>query len=42
MTLDDLPAGDGDLTEEEAMKLAYDELHAQRAEQRAEGDAAGN
>jgi hypothetical protein len=32
--LDDLWARNSDLTEDEAMRLAYDELHAHRAERR--------
>ncbi len=39
--LDDLWARHSDLTEDEAMKLAYDELHAHRAEQQADEEAAG-
>jgi hypothetical protein len=39
--LDDLWARNNDLSEDEAMKLAYDELHAHRAEQQADQEAAG-
>ncbi len=39
--LDELWARDSDLTEDEAMRLAYDELHAHRAEQQAREETAG-
>jgi len=39
--LDDLWARNSDLSEDEAMRLAYDELHAARAERRADEEAAG-
>jgi hypothetical protein len=39
--LDDLRARHSDLTDDEAVKLAYDELHAYRAERQADEEAAG-
>jgi len=39
--LDDLWARNANLTEDEAMQLAYDELHAYRAERQADEEAAG-
>lgn len=39
--LDDLWSRNLGLTEDEAMRLAYDELHAHRAEQQADREAAG-
>lgn len=40
--LDELWARDAGLTEDEAMRLAYDELHAHRAEQQAHEETAGD